>query len=77
MADKPDVEDSDSEDEEPHVTWVQKYDKPMPQVILGTKIFFVEYLTKALFCVLMIFPPGDHETVRASRMSYLQVRCCP
>jgi len=34
MADKPDVEDSDSEDEEPHVTWVQKYDKPMPQEIM-------------------------------------------
>ena len=32
MADKPGVEDSESEDEEPHVTWVEKYDKPMPQV---------------------------------------------
>jgi len=32
---KPEVEDSDdSEDEEPHLTWVQKYDRPMPQEIM-------------------------------------------
>ena len=51
MADKPDVEDSESEDEEPHVTWVEKYDKPMPQVgqlgpwnLLSTKNhYFVDY----------------------------------
>ena len=34
---KPEVEDSDdSEDEEPHLTWVQKYDRPMPQVAAHT-----------------------------------------
>ena len=31
---KPEVEDADDsdEDEEPHLTWVEKYDRPMPQV---------------------------------------------
>ena len=58
-------EDDESGDEEPHLTWVEKYDRPMPQVkkILFVHILYYSYL-------------GNHEALRTSRMSSLQVTFC-
>ena len=48
---KTEVEDSE-EEEEPHLTWVNKYDRPMPQVGRNKKPIIQHFLdTFFVFCV--------------------------
>ena len=79
------VEDSE-EEEEPHLTWVNKYDRPMPQVgrwaehkqvedkTYSPSFFEVPFLY--IVAAIFILSSGDLEVLWASRVPFVQVKYC-